>query len=189
MSKEKSNSPGSPEAPSADVAGKRRAAKPRSGKPAKSAKAAHSSMEEPAAEKSMPPYPVFDLADPVSSTELSDSSGSAEPSPQEKAKRKRRRKKGKGGGSQNAVQPTLAETSQESEEEASTGSAPPPQYSERQTRPKLDSEHVAKLAWKIYLAEVSEEGVALIGDSDAKELSRRCFRLAEIFMEEQSRRR
>ncbi len=48
---------------------------------------------------------------------------------------------------------------------------------------------LTKLAWKIYLSEVSEEGVALIGDSDAKELSRRCFRLAEIFMEEQSRRR
>lgn len=48
---------------------------------------------------------------------------------------------------------------------------------------------LSKLAWKIYLAEVSEEGVALIGDNDAKELSRRCFRLAEIFMEEQTRRR
>ena len=45
------------------------------------------------------------------------------------------------------------------------------------------------MAWKIYLAEVSEEGVALIGDNDAKDLSRRCFRLAEIFVEEQMRRR
>ena len=43
-------------------------------------------------------------------------------------------------------------------------------------------------AWKIYLSEVSEEGVALIGDNDAKDLSRRCFRLAEIFLEEQNRR-
>ena len=31
--------------------------------------------------------------------------------------------------------------------------------------------------------------VALIGDNDAKDLSRRCFRLAEIFIEEQTRRR
>ncbi len=54
---------------------------------------------------------------------------------------------------------------------------------------KLDAEQLAKFAWKIYLAEVSEEGVALVGDNDARELSRRCFRLAEIFLEEQARRR
>ncbi|MCX6847220.1 MAG: hypothetical protein NTU84_11850 [Verrucomicrobia bacterium] len=54
---------------------------------------------------------------------------------------------------------------------------------------KVDAEQLAKFAWKIYLAEVSEEGVALIGDNDARELSRRCFRLAEIFLEEQARRR
>lgn len=58
-----------------------------------------------------------------------------------------------------------------------------------QPRSKVDPEELAKRAWKIYLAEVSEEGVALIGDADARELSRRCFRLAEIFIEEQSRRR
>lgn len=58
-----------------------------------------------------------------------------------------------------------------------------------QQRSKVDPEELAKRAWKIYLAEVSEEGVALIGDADARELSRRCFRLAEIFIEEQSRRR
>jgi hypothetical protein len=56
-------------------------------------------------------------------------------------------------------------------------------------RPKIDPELLTKMAWKIYLAEVSEEGVALIGDNDAKDLSRRCFRLAEIFIEEQMRRR
>lgn len=56
-------------------------------------------------------------------------------------------------------------------------------------RAKTDPELLTKMAWKIYLAEVSEEGVALIGDADAKDLSRRCFRLAEIFIEEQSRRR
>lgn len=55
-------------------------------------------------------------------------------------------------------------------------------------RSKLDPAVVARRAWKIYLAEVSEEGVALINDHDARELSRRCFRLAEIFLEEQARR-
>jgi hypothetical protein len=57
------------------------------------------------------------------------------------------------------------------------------------SRPRVDADQLAKFAWKIYLAEVSEEGVALIGDSDARELSRRCFKLAEIFLEEQARRR
>lgn len=55
-------------------------------------------------------------------------------------------------------------------------------------RKQADPKEIAKKAWKIFLAEVSEEGVALISDNDARELSRRCFRLAELFIEEQSRR-
>ena len=55
-------------------------------------------------------------------------------------------------------------------------------------RRKLDPGTVAKNAWKIFLAEVSEEGVALIGDNDARELARRCFRLSEIFLEEEDKR-
>jgi hypothetical protein len=55
-------------------------------------------------------------------------------------------------------------------------------------RVRLDPEKVAKNAWKIYLAEVSEEGVALIADNDARELARRCFRLSELFLEEAERR-
>jgi hypothetical protein len=185
MSKEKSKSPDSSETAPVHTAGSRRTAKSRSGKPAKSAKAGDSAPEEPTVEKSPHPYPVFDLAESGSST---DSIDTAEISPQEKTKRKRRRKKGKGGGSQNAAQSTFAETSPEPEEEAPAKPAATPRQPDRQPRLKLDPESVAKLALKIYLAEVSEEGVALIGDSDAKELSRRCFRLAEIFMEEQARR-
>ena len=55
-------------------------------------------------------------------------------------------------------------------------------------RPKLDSDLVARKAWKIFQAEVGEEGLALIDDHDAREISRRCFRLAEIFLEEAARR-
>jgi hypothetical protein len=55
-------------------------------------------------------------------------------------------------------------------------------------RPKLDPEQVAKKAWKIFQSEVGEEGLALIDDHDAREISRRCFRLAEIFLEEAARR-
>jgi hypothetical protein len=185
MSKEKSESTDSSETAPVLVTESRRAAKSRSRKPVKSAKTEDSATTKPAAEKSSPSYPVFDLPESAASSESSEVS---EASPQEKNKRKRRRKKGKGGGSQNAVQAALPETSAETVEEISAGAVAPPPQPVRQSRPKLDSEGVAKLAWKIFLAEVSEEGVALIGDNDAKELSRRCFRLAEIFMEEQARR-
>lgn len=52
----------------------------------------------------------------------------------------------------------------------------------------VDPGKVARKAWRIYLAEVSEEGLALISDQDAKELTRRSFRLAEVFLEEAARR-
>lgn len=87
-------------------------------------------------------------------------------------KNKRRRRKGKGGKTESG------------ESAAASSEVPPPQ-----SRPKVDAEQLAKFAWKIYLAEIGEEGVALIGDHDARELSRRCFRLAEIFLDEQSRRK
>lgn len=105
--------------------------------------------------------------------------------PTESAKRKRRRRKGKGAvTSSNAIAPEAAadETSHVQAPAAATPAVPPP-------RPRVDPALLTKMAWKIFLAEVSEEGVALISDNDAKDLSRRCFRLAEIFVEEQSRRR
>lgn len=123
--------------------------------------------------------------------------------PSESSKRKRRRRKGKGPNSaqQNSAAPVAEEAApqmvgESKPTEVSQDQRPPrlnpqPQQSQQQSpqRPKVDPELLTKMAWKIYLAEVSEEGVALIGDSDAKDLSRRCFRLAEIFVEEQMRRR
>jgi hypothetical protein len=67
-------------------------------------------------------------------------------------------------------------------EDAEPGEAPVRQKS------ALDPQRVAAKAWKIYKAEVAEEGLALINDNDARELSRRSFRLAEIFLEEASKR-
>jgi hypothetical protein len=125
-------------------------------------------------------------------------SADAPVSQSESAKRKRRRRKGKGKSneSQNSAVEPLVEESQPlvpTEVKVSEGPQEPrprPQPSHPpQARPKIDPELLTKMAWKIYLAEVSEEGVALIGDQDAKDLSRRCFRLAEIFIEEQARRR
>ena len=90
-------------------------------------------------------------------------------------KNKRRRRKGKGGRSEPG--------------ESAPAPADAPAAASPSPRPKVDAEQLAKFAWKIYLAEIGEEGVALIDDHDARELTRRCFRLAEIFLDEQSRRR
>ena len=50
-----------------------------------------------------------------------------------------------------------------------------------------DAAVVAKYAWKIYLAEITEEGVTMVDDKAAKELARRCFELAVTFLDEQAR--
>jgi hypothetical protein len=127
-------------------------------------------------------------------------SGGGGPSQSESSKRKRRRRKGKGQGQSqgngpqnNAGEPSNEESRpMEAPQEPRPRPQPAPQQSQPQPQPpraKIDPELLTKMAWKVYLAEVSEEGVALIGDNDAKDLARRCFRLAEIFIEEQFRRR
>jgi hypothetical protein len=127
--------------------------------------------------------------------------------PGQDSKRKRRRRKGKGQGQssngqgqgphgQSGIAPVVEETHAVADPALATvGDGPRPQRpphnppsGQPRQRPKIDPETLGNKAWKIYLAEVSEEGVALIGDQDARELARRCFRLAEIFIEEQTRR-
>lgn len=100
----------------------------------------------------------------------------------EPTKRKRRRRKGKSQTNDSSNEEAQVPAANDSVPRPAPQAQPPP-------RPKIDPERLTKMAWKIFLAEISEEGVALIGDNDAKDLSRRCFRLAEIFIEEQSRRR
>lgn len=123
--------------------------------------------------------------------------------PEQKRGNRRRRGKGKPSG-QESGQEKASETQSAVETEdaddggadsVKTGNHPSPREQpqknhrpEQKPRRKLDPEKVAKNAWKIYLSEVSEEGVALIGDNDARELARRCFRLSEIFLEEEERR-
>ena len=51
---------------------------------------------------------------------------------------------------------------------------------------KLDGKTVTKRAWKIFLGEVGEEGLALIGDKDARELARRSLKIAEIYSQEEA---
>lgn len=83
-------------------------------------------------------------------------------------KRRRRRRKGPGDGDEGG-------------DESRQGPRP-------SSRIQLDPEKVEKKAWKIFLSEVSEEGLALVSDQDAKEIGRRSFRLAEIFLEEATKR-
>ena len=52
-------------------------------------------------------------------------------------------------------------------------------------RTKLDEKIIAKRAWKIFLGEVGEEGLALITDKDARELARRSLKIAEIYSREE----
>ena len=63
-----------------------------------------------------------------------------------------------------------------------------PQPVQQVQTPLVDAKELSKRAWKIFLSEVSEEGLALIGDKEGRELSKKSFRLAEIFLEEQGRR-
>ena len=164
-----------------------RPAKP--AKPAKPTKAAPELPQPPATEPEVSAPPSHgDWPEPEPA-----SSGPA--GPPENPKRKRRRKKSKGNPPHNAPPPpaTGEEPAMPLPLEASTAptaappKAPPPRP-ERPPRLNLDPDLIAERAWKIYLAEISEEGVALVGESEAKELSRRCFRLAEIFLDEQTRR-
>ena len=53
----------------------------------------------------------------------------------------------------------------------------------------LDVDSICNRAWEIYSAEVKEEGVELFPDNDARELCKRSFRLAEIFLLEEARLR
>jgi hypothetical protein len=207
MSDETPSSPEiSPEPKAASAPRVRRISNPRPKKTAKRAEpadepAAAEISETPVAQESAPTLPEApetpadaEWPEPEAAT-----TGGA-PAPGEAAKRKRRRRKGKGqGAAQNGVQgsqsaPPVAgdESSQPNPDAPQQRPVQPQQQQAPQQqapRPKIDPELLTKMAWKIYLAEVSEEGVALIGDNDAKDLSRRCFRLAEIFIEEQQRRR
>jgi len=177
----------------------RRISNPR---PKKSAKATKAETESEAKTEAAPraKFPEFSSATNEAPAESANASGWPEPEPassgagsaQENPKRKRRRKKGKGGGQSQANASADNESPDPSPDAANTAVTPPAPQPARQNQPprvKIDPEQLAKFAWKIFLAEVSEEGVALVGDNDARELSRRCFRLAEIFLEEQGRRR
>lgn len=65
------------------------------------------------------------------------------------------------------------------------GQSPQPQA----PQVRVDTDELVRRAWKIYLGEVTEEGLALMDDRTAAEASRRAFRVAELFLVEASRHR
>jgi len=65
------------------------------------------------------------------------------------------------------------------------GQSPQPQA----PQVRVDADELVRRAWKIYLGEVTEEGLALMDDRTAAEASRRAFRVAELFLIEASRHR
>jgi hypothetical protein len=103
-------------------------------------------------------------------------------------KRRRRKKKSGQGQGQGQGQSFHAERSSGEMAALPAPESAPAPVSQAAPRSKVDSDEVAKKAWKIFQAEVGEEGLALIDDHDAREISRRCFRLAEIFLDEAARR-
>lgn len=54
---------------------------------------------------------------------------------------------------------------------------------------RIDPDELNRRAWKIFLGEVTEEGLALMDDRTAAEASRRAFKVAEIFLLEAVRHR
>jgi len=137
-------------------------------------------------------------SDPIPpETEITSEAKTSESAPETSGNRpnRRRGKKGKG---QGESKPQQIQTAQENESEPlkeNGAKEPQPEKppAHRPLQPPRPSRHDPKdlgnKAWKIYLAEVSEEGIALINDQDAREIARRCFRLSEIFLDEQARQR
>jgi hypothetical protein len=111
-----------------------------------------------------------------------------EPGGGSKKRRRRKKKHGQGQGGQPGGQHPQAVSVPAEGPAASEPQQPHQPAMHAAPRPKLDPEEVAKKAWRIFQSEVGEEGLALIDDHDAREISRRCFRLAEIFLEEAARR-
>jgi hypothetical protein len=54
---------------------------------------------------------------------------------------------------------------------------------------KIDAKEQAHMAWKLYSADIAEEGIALVKDEDGRKLAMRSFDLAKIFLEEKARRK
>ena len=55
-------------------------------------------------------------------------------------------------------------------------------------REPIDAKAQAKMAWKLYQADIAEEGLELVREEDGRKLAVRSFDLARVFLEEKARR-
>ncbi len=155
----------------------------RAAKPAAAAKKGEDTPAPSAPENDAPPL-VESIAEggPAEPIAVIVEPPAAEISPSSKKRRRKKKKHGQ------QIHPHHSAPASETADEG----APPVEIHtpamHAAPRTRLDAGQVAKKAWKIFLAEVGEEGLALINDHDAREISRRSFRLAEIFLEEEARR-
>lgn len=58
----------------------------------------------------------------------------------------------------------------------------------RPERPSFDLRELSDKAWQLFSAELREEGVTFVDDTDAEKLTNRCFKLAEVFIRQRQRR-
>lgn len=137
-----------------------------------------------------------DLSQPLATTEPGSSTISAIPEViSENGARRSKRRRGKKGKSTLDRQTTELSVTESTEspveelQEAPTKEVAQPTQRQKQVlrQTRLDPAELSRKAWKIYLAEVSEEGIALINDHEAREIAKHCFRIAELFLDEQTR--
>lgn len=140
--------------------------------PAKKDEAAASPAQSPAKEPALPapkaedlipePQPRHDRSpEPAPGFALPETVGGNEGSGNAGKRRRRRNRNRRGGDNQPQNQPF--------------------------SQPKVDPQELVRRAWKIFLGEVTEEGLALMDDRTAAEASRRAFRVAELFLQEAAR--
>lgn len=158
----------------------RKAAKAKPPKDGEAAPTAERPAEAPKESPSPAPEPRESAPEPIP---FFVETPHGEPPGNSKKRRRRKKKHGQGQPPQHphAVAPSA-------EMPSAVGHETPAPVMHAAPRPKLDADEVTRKAWRIFRSEVGEEGLALIDDHDAREISRRCFRLAEIFLEEAARR-
>ena len=116
---------------------------------------------KPKAEHKPKPAPA-EPAEPASSYPAPETVGGHEPQGEGKHRKRRRRNRRGGEASQQPVPGRHA---------------------------PVDPDELNRRAWKIFLGEVTEEGLALMDDRTAAEAARRSFRVAELFLIEASHHR
>lgn len=102
--------------------------------------------------------------------------------------RKRVRGRGPGQDSRQGQDPRPQGQGNPQESRQGQGKEPrPSEIRKEKVRPEVDHKEVAEKAWKIYLSEVTEEGLVLLDDLRLREFARGSFHAARLFLEEKAR--